>query len=197
MRAWFARGPAPLNSPAAFLDRDGTLNQNRHGAYITRPEQLKLYARVPAALKLLSKKGYRLIVITNQSGIARGYMTAAAAKAINLKLVKDLRGKGIKLDGIYFCPHAPADKCACRKPAPGLLKEAAADRPIDLRRSFVAGDKACDLRLARRAGLKGYLVLTGNGREAPAATRKHGFSDLLALARGVADRSARRKKELK
>lgn len=187
MRAWFARGAAPANAPAAFLDRDGTLNRNRHGEYITRPEQLELYTRVPAALKLLAKKGYRLIVISNQSGIARGYMTAAASKAINLKLIKALRGHGVALDGIYFCPHAPADNCACRKPAPGLLKEAAADRPIDMRRSFVAGDKDCDLRLARGAGLKGYLVMTGGGRAAGARSHRPGFRDLLSLAHAVPD----------
>lgn len=193
MRAWFARGTASPGAPAAFLDRDGTLNRNRHGEYITRPEQLKLYARVPAALKILAKKGYRLIVITNQSAIARGYMTPAAAAAINLKLVKALRREGVELDGIYFCPHAPADNCKCRKPAPGLLKEAAADRPIDMRRSFVAGDKDCDLRLAGRAGLKGYLVMTGGGRAVAAGRIKPGFRDLFSLARAVPDLSRLKK----
>jgi len=192
MRAWFARGTAPRNAPAAFLDRDGTLNRNRHGEYITRPEQLKLYARVPAALKMLARKGYRLIVISNQSGIARGYMTAAVSKAINLKLVAVLRSRGIVLDGVYFCPHAPDAGCACRKPAPGLLKEAAADRPIDLRRSFVAGDKACDLRLARRGGLMGCLVMTGGGRAAAAARKRPGYRDLLSLARAVPDVNIRK-----
>ena len=99
MRAWLSRRQPSAGAPAAFLDRDGTLNRNRHGVYVTRPEQLELYARVPAALKLLSRKGYRLIVLTNQSGIARGYMTAAASRAINMKLVRPLC-KGSK-QGIY------------------------------------------------------------------------------------------------
>lgn len=189
MRAWFAGGTASLRAPAAFLDRDGTLNRNRPGEYITRPEQLSLYARVPAGLKILSAKGYRLIVITNQSAIARGYMTAAEAGAINLRLVEVLRREGIVLDGIYFCPHAPADKCGCRKPAAGLIREAAADRSIDMRRSFVAGDKDCDMRLARRAGLKGYLVMTGGGRAAAAGRTVPGFRDLLSLALAVPDLS--------
>lgn len=187
MKAWGSRRAASHNMPAAFLDRDGTLNKNRHGVYITRPEQLKLYARVPAALKLLKKKGYRLIVVTNQSGIARGYLSAAASRAINLKFVQILRSLGVTLDAIYFCPHAPAEHCACRKPAPGLIKEAASALAIDMRRSFTVGDKPCDLHLARRAGLKGYLVLTGNGRTSAAATGRRGFGDLLTLARTVAD----------
>ncbi|MEI7528146.1 MAG: HAD family hydrolase [Elusimicrobiota bacterium] len=187
MRAWLARRRGPANAPAAFLDRDGTLNRNRHGVYITRPEQIKLYARVPAALRLLAKKGYRLIVLSNQSGIGRGYMTEAASLAINLKLVALLRGEGVALDAIYFCPHAPEARCACRKPAPGLLEEALADSRLDLRRSFVAGDKGSDLRLARRAGLKGYLVRTGAGKAAAAAEKHAAFRDLLALARAVPD----------
>jgi len=187
MRCWPARAPVFRRAPAAFLDRDGTLNRNRHGDYITRPGQLKLYACVPRALKLLAQKGYRLIVVTNQSGIARGYMTPAVSKAINLKLVRDLRREGVKLDGIYFCPHGPADKCACRKPEPGLLIEAAASRRIDMGRSFVAGDKASDLQLARRAGLKGYLVRTGGGRAVPPKDARRAYRDLLSLALAVPD----------
>ncbi|HNW45273.1 MAG TPA: HAD family hydrolase [Elusimicrobiales bacterium] len=190
MRAWSSPAAGPA-SPAAFLDRDGTLNRNRHGVYVTRPGQLELYARVPAALKLLAKKGYLLIVVTNQSGIARGYMTEARSRAIQLKLVAQLKRRGVKLDGVYFCPHAPDGGCACRKPAPGLLKEAAADHRIDMRRSFVAGDKACDLQLARRAGIKGYLVMTGGGRAAAAGSAAPGFRDLLSLALAVPDHSGK------
>ena len=185
MRCWPAHKPVFSGAPAAFLDRDGTLNRNRHGQYITRPEQLNLYARVPAALKLLARKGYSLIVVTNQSGIARGYMTAAVSKAINLKLVRDLKREGVSLDGIYFCPHGPADNCACRKPQTGLLEEAAAAGRIDMDRSFVAGDKASDLELARRAGLKGYLVRTGGGRAVPVKNKLRAYRDLLSLARAV------------
>ena len=187
MRGWLASRQTSAKAPAAFLDRDGTLNKNKHGVYVTRPAQLMLYARVPAALRLLAKKGYRLILVTNQSGIARGYMTAAESAAVNLKLVNVLRRQGVTLDAIYFCPHGPQERCSCRKPAPGLLKEAAADLKIDMRRSFVAGDKPCDLQLARRAGLKGYLVLTGNGRATAQGRARPGFRDLLTLARAVAD----------
>ncbi|OGR95132.1 MAG: hypothetical protein A2016_11130 [Elusimicrobia bacterium GWF2_62_30] len=187
MRCWPRRKPVFRGTPAVFLDRDGTINRNRHGQYITLPAQLRLYARAPEALKLLAGKGYLLIVLTNQSGIGRGYMTPAVSRAINLKLVDDLRREGAFLDAVYFCPHTPDDGCGCRKPATGLLEEAAASGRIDLARSFVAGDKRSDLELARRAGLKGHLVLTGAGRQAAARTGKRAFRDLLALARAVPD----------
>jgi histidinol-phosphate phosphatase family protein len=184
MRAWPSRRPARgRKAPAAFLDRDGTLNRDKAGVYITSPEQLKLYAGVPAALKKLSAKGYRLVVLTNQSGVARGYMTLGQARRINLKLVRDLRAAGVKLDAVYFCPHGPDDGCACRKPAPGLIKEALKELAIDLEGSFVAGDKASDLALAKAAGIRGMLVLTGQGRAAGAK----GYGGLAALAGAVPD----------
>lgn len=183
MRAWPRSLERASAAPTAFLDRDGTLNRDRAGVYITSPEQLKLYASAARAAKLLSEKGYRIVVLTNQSGVGRGYMTLAAAKAINLKLVRELRAAGAPVAAVYFCPHAPEAGCACRKPRPGLLREARKDLPADPRRSFVAGDKPSDLALARNAGLKGYLVLTGQGRAAAA----EGYRDLLALARAVPD----------
>ncbi|MBI4350457.1 MAG: HAD family hydrolase [Elusimicrobia bacterium] len=185
MRAWppkVRKGPAV---PTAFLDRDGTLNRDRAGTYITRPSQLKLYAGAAAALKLISAKGYRIVVLTNQSGVARGYMTLAASRAINLELVRGLRREGARIDAVYFCPHGPDGNCPCRKPSAGLIKEAAGDRPADMPRSFMAGDKDCDLLLARNAGLRGFLVLTGQGRSASAGAPA--YRDLLALARALPD----------
>jgi len=187
MRAWPAKirkGPA---APTAFLDRDGTLNRDRAGVYITRPSQLKIYAGAPAALRLISAKGYRIVVITNQSGVGRGYMTLAASKAINLKLVRELRLAGAGVDAVYFCPHGPGEKCACRKPAPGLIREAAKDSPADIARSFVAGDKRSDLELAKNSGLKGFLVLTGQGKAA--AGGAPAYRTLSALARALPDLS--------
>ncbi|MDO8805641.1 MAG: HAD family hydrolase [Elusimicrobiota bacterium] len=187
MRAWpekVKKGPAV---PTAFLDRDGTINRDRAGFYITRPSQLKIYAAAPAALRLISAKGYRIVVITNQSGVGRGHMTLAASKAINLRLVRGLRLSGARVDAVYFCPHAPGDKCACRKPAPGLIREAVKDSPADMKRSFVAGDKKSDLLLAEKAGLKGYLVLTGQGKSA--AGKPPAYKNLLALARALPDLS--------
>ncbi len=190
MRAWpgkIKKGPAV---PTAFLDRDGTLNRDRAGVYVTRPSQLRIYAAAPAALGLISAKGYRIVVITNQSGVARGYMTLAGSVAINLKLVRELRRRGAAVDAVYFCPHGPDEKCACRKPGPGLIIEAVKDRPADMSRSFVAGDKPCDLLLAKKAGLKGFQVLTGHGKDA-AAGRAPAYRNLLAVARALPDLSAR------
>lgn len=183
MRAW----PVKINQgapvPTAFLDRDGVLNWNRRGTYITLPAQLKLYSLAAAALRLIARKGYRIVVLTNQSGVARGYMTMSCAKRINLKLVRELRLQGAKINAIYFCPHSPEDKCLCRKPEPGLITEALKDHPADLPKSFMVGDKKCDLDLARRAGLTGYLVLTGQWRSANTRDIKKGYRDLLSLAR--------------
>ena len=195
MRAWPARvakGPAV---PTAFLDRDGTINRDRAGIYITRPSQLKIYAAAPGALRLISAKGYRIVVITNQSGVSRGYMTLAESKAINLKLLSELRRAGARIDAVYFCPHGPDEKCACRKPAPGLIREAVKDSPADMARSFMAGDKKCDLQLAKNAGLKGLLVLTGQGKSA--AGKAPAYRNLLALARALPDLSGNAAKKRK
>ena len=189
MRAWPPRPVKTPAAPTAFLDRDGTINRDKAGAYITRPAQLKIYAKAPAALRLLSAKGYRLVVVTNQSAVARGYMTLAASKAINLALVRALRRQGVKIDAVYFCPHAPAAACACRKPATGLLREAALHFPYEKKTSFVAGDKASDLRLAANAGLKACPVLTGQWRSLPPAAARAASRDLLALARALPDLS--------
>jgi len=189
MRAWPARvakGPAV---PTAFLDRDGTINRDRAGIYITRPSQLKIYAAAPAALRLISAKGYRIVVITNQSGVGRGYMTLAASRAINLKLLRELRRGRARIDAVYFCPHGPDEKCACRKPAPGLIREAVKDSPADMARSFMAGDKQSDLRLARNAGLKGLLVLTGQGKSV--SGKAPSYKNLLTLARALPDLSGK------
>ncbi len=186
MRAWPPSVKRGAPAPTAFLDRDGTLNRDS-SAYITSPEQLKLYASAATALKLIALKGYRVVVLTNQSAVARGYMTMAAARAINLKLVKDLRHAGASVDAVYFCPHGPGDGCLCRKPGTGLIKEALKDTPADMARSFMAGDKNSDLAMARGAGIKGYLVLTGQWRSAGPRAAAKGYRDLLALARAIPD----------
>ena len=172
--------------PAAFLDRDGTLNRNRHGEYITKPEQFSLYSCTVKALKTLTDKGYQIIVLSNHSGIGRGYMTMETAKKINGMLAEQLIKAGVALSGIYICPHLPNAGCSCRKPADGLLKEALKDTGADLSRSFVAGDSSGDLKLAEAAGLPGFLVLTGAGLR---TLKKHSgakkFGTLLSLAKAM------------
>ncbi len=189
MRAWPAKLDKATPRPTAFLDRDGTLNHDHPGAYITRPEQLKIYANAPAALRLMASKGYRIIVVTNQSAVGRGYMTLEASKRINLRLARALRAAGAPVDAIYFCPHAPSENCPCRKPAPGLIEEASSDLPFVKASSFVAGDKKSDLDLARNAGLRGLLVRTGQWRSLGPAVAQKGYASLLALARALPDMS--------
>jgi histidinol-phosphate phosphatase family protein len=192
MRAWPAKVKKDAPAPTAFLDRDGTINRDKAGAYILKRSQFKLYAKAPAAVRLLNKKGYRVVVLTNQSAVGRGYMTLAESLAINRKMVRELRLAGAAVAAVYFCPHAPQKECSCRKTRPGLIKEALRDSPADLALSFMAGDKKCDLDLAHNAGIKGRLVLTGQWRHSlGAAAAKKGHKDLLALARALPDVSGR------
>jgi histidinol-phosphate phosphatase family protein len=193
MRAWPGRPARSAARPTAFLDRDGVLNHNRAGTYVTDPSDLKLYAAVPAALRLLAQKGYRLVVVTNQSAVARGYMTLAKAKAINRRLVVLLKAAGAGVDAVYFCPHGPEEGCRCRKPEPGLIEEANRECQADMAGSFIAGDKRSDLELGRRAGLTAFLVRTGQWRSAGKAHGAREFPNLLALARAIPDLKRKKK----
>lgn len=180
--------------PAAFLDRDGTLNINRIGVYVTKPAEVKLYACAARALRLLADKGYRLIVLTNQSGVARGYMSLKRSRMINLRLKKLFMQKGARLDAVYFCPHGPEDGCSCRKPGTGLLREALKDFRTDLKGSIMIGDKASDILTARKSGITPFLVFTGEGRaqmkKHPAALKGvRAFRDILSAAHSAADRT--------
>lgn len=176
--------------PAVFLDRDGTLSEEI--GYI-HPADLPRYALLPGtaqALKRLREAGYALVVLTNQSGVARGYFPAAQVDAVHARLQELLAAQGASVDAVYYCPHhpeplAPADNgqlppgrvaatpvaalnidCDCRKPKPGLALRAAAELGLDLSRSWMVGDKSADLGLAKAAGLQGaVLVLTGYGAE--------------------------------
>ncbi|MCX5786358.1 MAG: HAD-IIIA family hydrolase [Elusimicrobia bacterium] len=179
--------------PAAFIDRDGTLTRDRAGIYVTETAGLKLYVRAARALRLLADKGYRLIVLTNQSGVARGYMSLECAKAINLRLKKLLKEKGARLDAVYFCPHGPDAGCSCRKPRTGLVREALKDFRTDLKASIVIGDKASDMQMAKKSGITPLFVTTGQGRgqlkKHPAALKGVSvFRDILSAARSAPDR---------
>lgn len=149
--------------PAIFLDRDGTLNVEVH--YLRRPEQIRLIDGVPQALHALRAAGYALVVITNQSGIARGYFDHATLGAIHATLVSVLADHGASLDGIYACPHHPDDACACRKPRSDLYHRAAREHELDLSRSLMIGDKDTDLLAAKNLGMESILVRTGYGPE--------------------------------
>ena len=132
------------------LDRDGTLIVERH--YLSQPGQVELIPGAADGLRRLCRMGLRLVVITNQSGIARGYFDEAAVFRIHRRLRDLLQAEGVGLGEIYVCPHVPEDGCRCRKPEAELLERAARDIGCDPRAAFVIGDKACDVELGRRVG---------------------------------------------
>ena len=155
---------------AVFLDRDGTINVEKD--YLYRPEDFEFYPGVPLALKKLKESGYFLIVVTNQSGVARGYFTLAEVDALHNHLQKRLHEFGTEVDGFYICPHHPEQgsgeyrkQCDCRKGEPGLLLKGAADFRIDMAESYMIGDKLSDIEAGIRAGCQPVLVLTGYGTE--------------------------------
>ncbi|MFJ5229597.1 D-glycero-alpha-D-manno-heptose-1,7-bisphosphate 7-phosphatase [Kitasatospora sp. NPDC088391] len=146
-----------------FLDRDGTLTEPRH--YPRRPDDLVLRPNIGAALRALRHEGFALVVVTNQSGVARGLLTPDDLEAMHDRLRGLLADHGVHLDGIYACPHHPdgtvtryRSACPCRKPAPGMLHRAAHDLGIDLLRSWTVGDSACDIAAGRRAGTRTAAV---------------------------------------
>ena len=148
--------------PAVFFDRDGTLMEDAD--YCCDPAQVAVFAEAAPALVRLREAGFWLVLVTNQSGIGRGYFTEADYQAVHEEFLRQL-GRPL-LDACYHCPDAPETPSERRKPAPGMVREAARDLGLDLGRSFVVGDKAADVELARRAGLAGgVLVLTGKGRD--------------------------------
>jgi histidinol-phosphate phosphatase family protein len=152
-----------MPKPAIFLDRDGTIIEDRD--YLAHPDQVSILPNVTQPLAQLSQSGYALVMITNQSGIGRGYFTLEHLEAVHEHLTQLLLAENVELDGIYFCPHAPSENCGCRKPIPALVLRARDDLDLDLSRSFVIGDKPADVGLALAVGAKPILVRTGYGAE--------------------------------
>jgi len=142
-----------------FLDRDGTVN--RDTGYIKSPQELDLIPGVVEAVAKLNRGGARVVLVTNQSAIARGFITVDQLKTIHSVLLARLEAGGARLDAIYYCPHHPNDDCCCRKPQPAMIHRAVADLHIDLSRAYVVGDQSRDIELARQVGARGILVLSG------------------------------------
>ncbi len=149
----------PFKGVTVFLDRDGTMN--RDPGYVKTPEELELFPGVVEAVARLNRAGARVVTITNQSGIARGLLTASTLEQIHDRLRALLKAGGACLDGIYVCPHAPDEGCGCRKPATALVERAVADLGLDLSGAYVVGDHKRDMELAVRIGAKSLLVTTG------------------------------------
>lgn len=155
--------------PAVFLDRDGTINEQM--GYINHISRFRMLPRSAAAIRLLNEHQVPVVVVSNQSGLARGYFPAALLDEVHEKMKRLLREQGAHVDGIYVCPHHPEAEeeqyrvaCQCRKPGIGLLTRAARELSLDLGRSYVVGDRWSDLKAAAQCHATGILVLTGYGR---------------------------------
>jgi len=141
---------------AVFLDRDGTLIEDT--GYLRNPDDVHLLPGVAEALRELEEQGFLLVVVTNQSGIGRGLLSTADAEAVNGRFLTCLGQQGARVHGVYVCPHAPTAQCGCRKPAPGMLFQAAGELGINLERSFIVVDKPCDVEAGQRAGCRTILL---------------------------------------
>ncbi len=182
---------------AVFLDRDGTVNEERH--YLYRPEDVVLFPGTAAALRRIQDGGFLLVVVSNQSGVGRGYFTLDDVERVNEKLCSDLASHGVRLSRIYIAPEAPDAPSRGRKPSPQFLFDARDEFKIDLAQSYVIGDKLIDLQCGWDAGVKrSILVRTGYGAETEAAgtaeLRKALIVDDLAAAADyiLADKCDRR-----
>jgi D-glycero-D-manno-heptose 1,7-bisphosphate phosphatase len=145
--------------PAVFLDRDGTLM--RDVDYCGHPQDVEVFPEAAEALRRLKRKGYKLVIITNQSGIGRGYFDETQYRAVEAEFLRQL-GEDL-IDGSYHCPDLPTTDSIRRKPGPGMIFEAQRDHHLDLRRSFLIGDKASDIGCGRNASVRTILVQTGYG----------------------------------
>jgi D-glycero-D-manno-heptose 1,7-bisphosphate phosphatase len=147
--------------PAVFLDRDGTVSEEV--GYLNHVSRFHLLPYAADSIRRLREGGYRVIVVTNQSGVGRGYFPESLVHEVHELMRQQLADAGAHLDGIYYCPHTASDECECRKPKIGMLTRAASEHGIDVARSFVVGDRYSDVLLARRAGARGIFVRTGYG----------------------------------
>ncbi|MBW1912620.1 MAG: HAD family hydrolase [Deltaproteobacteria bacterium] len=157
-----------MKRPAVFMDRDGTINEQM--GYINHLSRFVILPGVAEAIRLLNENDFLAIIVSNQSGVARGYFPIELVHEIHATLNRVLKEKDAVIDGIYFCPHYPrgdlaeyCHECDCRKPKTGLIDQACESFDIDISSSYMVGDRYTDMELARRSNLKGVLVETGYG----------------------------------
>lgn len=150
-----------LLRPAVFLDRDGTIAEEV--GYLNHASRFRMFPFAAAAIHRLNEAGLPVIVVTNQSGVGRGYFPESLVQTVNELMTQRLAEAGAKIDAVYYCPHTSAENCTCRKPKTGLLDRAALEHSVDLQRSFVVGDRYGDIELARNARARSVLVRTGYG----------------------------------
>lgn len=166
-----------------LLDRDGTIIFDRH--YLHDPAGVELLPGAAKGLRRMRELGWGLAVLTNQSGVGRGYYDEASVHACNARMAELLMAQGVRLDGIFFCPHEPEAACGCRKPASGLMEQAARSLGFDPRASVMIGDKDVDMLLGRAVGATTILVRTGKGADHEARCRESAdfvVDDLLQAA---------------
>lgn len=189
-----------MKRPAVFLDRDGTINEQM--GYINHPSRFLLLPGAARAIRLLNEAGFLAIVVSNQSGVARGYFPVDLVHEVHDLMQRGLAEQGARVDGVFFCPHYPRGRveeyavtCTCRKPGPGLVRRAETRFDIDMSRSYVVGDRFSDVELAAGCGLKSVLVETGYGRgdrryvlPGRDAQPDHVAPDLEAAVRWILDR---------
>jgi D-glycero-D-manno-heptose 1,7-bisphosphate phosphatase len=169
---------ARTKSRAIFLDRDGTIM--RDADYCSRPDQVRVFGGTSAVLRRLKKAGYKIIVITNQSGIGRGFFTEKDYRAVEQEVERQIGANLI--DATYFCPDAPEQRSKCRKPAPGMVLQAASEHDVDLSRSFLIGDKEIDAECAHNAGVRAIRVRTGFDKMTDGSCAEWVAEDLPAAA---------------
>jgi len=157
-----------MKQRAVFIDRDGTISEEV--GYINHPSRFHVFPYSAPAIKLLNESGWLAIVVTNQAGVARGYFSEEMIKRVHEQLKQDLENNGARLDAIYYCAHHPSVgeppyrlDCDCRKPKPGLIRQAVEELGIDLEKSWMVGDRYSDVELARNAGVHSAFVMSGYG----------------------------------
>ena len=146
--------------PAIFIDRDGTLVEEVD--FLSRPEDMRVFGFSGEALQIFKDQGYKVIVITNQSGVGRGYFNAEDVRSVHDALAAELPAM---IDAFYFCPHHPDEGCSCRKPSSGMIEQAVKDHGIDVVNSWIVGDKKLDIETGFNIGMATALVLTGYGAD--------------------------------
>lgn len=152
-----------MPSRVVFLDRDGTIIEDK--VFLGNPDEIEFFPGAIKAIKTLRESGYKIVVISNQSGIGRGILTEKMVKEVNDCLLQRLKENDAPVDALYFCPHHPDDNCDCRKPKTGMIKKAATEFKLDLKNAVVIGDHLCDIELGKNIGAKTVLMLTGHGKK--------------------------------
>jgi D-glycero-D-manno-heptose 1,7-bisphosphate phosphatase len=159
--------PAAGRRPAIFLDRDGVINERIIDGYVTNWHEFRFIAGAEQALRDFARLRVPILVVSNQSGVGRGQVTRSALEQITRRFAARVERRGARIDGVYYCPHRPDEGCACRKPKPGLLLQAAKDWRIDLAASVMIGDAATDVQAAQSAGCRSILIDSGPVSTAP------------------------------